>query len=47
LAQQRTEDQHPVEKMPPKSEPSMPTAVTKKKPPVAEPGKFKIRRKAK
>jgi hypothetical protein len=46
LAQQRNEDQRPVEKKPPKSEPSRPAAVSEKKPPVAEPGKLKVRRKA-
>jgi hypothetical protein len=47
VAQQRNPDQEPVEKKPPKSEPSRPMAVTEKKPPVAEPGKLKVRRKAK
>jgi hypothetical protein len=47
LAQQRNEDQQPVVKKPPKSQSLRPTAVTEKKPPVAEPGKLEVRRKAK
>jgi hypothetical protein len=47
LAQQRKEDQQPVEKRPPASEKSKPAAVTKKEPPVAEVGQFKVRKKAK
>jgi hypothetical protein len=44
---QRNEDQPPVEKKPPKSEPSKSTTVIEKKPPAAETTKFKVGRKAK
>jgi hypothetical protein len=47
LARQRNEGQPAVEKKPSKSESPKPSTVTEKKSPAAEPGKFKVRRKAK
>ena len=49
MARQRNEDQPLGEKKPPQSErePSKPSAVTEKKPPMTETRKFNLRRKAK
>ena len=47
MARQPNEEPPLVEKKPPKSEISKPTAVTEKKPPTAETRKFNVRRKAK
>jgi hypothetical protein len=46
VARQRNEEPSLVEKKPPKSEPSKPSAITEKKPPTTESRKFNVRRQS-